>query len=184
MAKIAFCGAQCTGKTTLIHSFHEKYPIFQIQQESVRELKAKYGFDIASGDISFQLALLTLQVKEACLPKHILLDRTVLDSTAYLLYYHVRKNPEIPKHIYQFIKDMAKEVLKQIDIIVFLRPEFDLIPDGIRIVDRDQQKEITDLIYYLIQEFQVENKVIEVFGPVQDRMTQIEFSPLFQTLSF
>lgn len=172
--RIAFCGAQGTGKTTLINYIHEELlPGYIKQSESVRYLKDTFGFDIYSGNIELQLALLTWQTKALLSNTNILLDRSVIDSTTYMMYYHEQNNPRIPDSVRKFIITQAVDLASSLDLIVFLKPEFDLEADGVRVVDVEQQKEITERMAVFIQISGIEEKVIIPTGSVEERALQV-----------
>jgi nicotinamide riboside kinase len=173
--RISISGAQCTGKSTLIDALEKRLPEYAIQRESVRYLVKKYGFEIEAANTDLQLALLNLQTRSLYEHKDILLDRSFVDSTAYMLYYHKRKQPEVPAGVYNYIMDAVKELAQNIDLFVFLKPEFELVDDGFRVLDNDQQQEITELMGELFDEFDIRHKVLEVSGSVEDRVDQILF---------
>lgn len=171
--RISVCGAQCTGKSTLINALGEKLPEYDIQRESVRYLVKNYGFDIKAANTDLQLALLNWQTRALYEHDNILLDRSFIDSTSYMLYYHKRKQPEVPTGVYNYIMDTAKMLSQKVDLFVFLKPEFKFVDDGFRILDAEQQNEITELMEGLFDEFGVNYKVLEVEGSVEDRVNQV-----------
>lgn len=180
--RISFTGAQGVGKSTLIEAVAPHFPDYHIQRESVRYMVKKYGFDIQSADPTLQLAVLNLQTKSILGYEDILLDRSVIDSTAYMLYYHRRKNPEVPQAIMDLVMDTSKELAQKLDYIVFMQPEFDLVDDGFRVLDVDQQKEINDIMKGLIETFDVSHKVIWVRGSVEERVEEVLFTTKYSPL--
>ena len=167
---ICFTGACCVGKTTLINILGEEYKDFTIQRESVRYLKDKYGLDFHSGDVGLQLALLHLQTKFLMTPGKFLLDRSSLDSFAYSLYYKGKGNSSIPANVFTYLEEESrKNMQERIDLIVFLRPEIPLIPDGTRILDKDYQMETDAIMENLIEEWNLQEKVIQPHGSAIER---------------
>lgn len=171
--RISFTGAQGVGKSTLIEALIPKFPGYKVQKESVRQLVKKYGFDFGTADPTLQLAILNFQTRNTLLHNNILLDRSVIDSTSYMLYYHKRNQPTIPKPIMELVLEAADEISNQLDLIIFMKPEFELVDDGFRILDYDQQKEITGIMEYLIDKFRVWDKTLIVHGSVEDRVQQV-----------
>lgn len=171
--RISFSGAQCTGKTTLLRALEGKLPDYKIQNESVRYLVKNYGFDIEAANTDLQLALLQWQTMALYNNDNVLLDRSFIDSTAYMLYYHKRGNPEVPGGVYNYIMDIAEKLTKKVDLFVFLKPEFELIEDGFRLIDKEQQAEITDIMESLFSKFGVEDKLLIATGPLDDRVEQV-----------
>ena len=173
--RISISGAQCTGKSTLINALKKELPDYEIQRESVRYLVANYGFEIKAANTDLQLALLNWQTRSLYEHTDILLDRSFIDSTSYMLYYHKRRQPEVPFGVYNYIMDTAKALAQRIDLFIFLKPEFELIDDGFRLLDKDQQEEITELMEDLFEKFNVEHKVLRVTGSLEDRVSQTLF---------
>ena len=85
--KIEFLGAAGVGKTTLLNALASEYPQFNIQTESVRYIKNKYGIDFKSGDTDIQMAVLALQLRYGNNSLNYLLDRSSTNSQAYINYY-------------------------------------------------------------------------------------------------
>lgn len=173
--KIAFTGAQCTGKTTLMHALIRHPEIeknnYHIQTESVRYLKDTYGLNIYSGNEIIQLSVLGMQIENSMQSGNWLLDRIGVDSYSYLCYYHERKNPEIDAKVKQLIFDTSKRIVNNyVDLIVFLRPEFPIIKDGVRVADPQQQKDVDAIMCQTIKDFGVEDKTITPQGSVEERV--------------
>lgn len=175
--KIAMVGAQCVGKSTLINALMNDYDFrgYQVRPEGVRFLKENYGFDIYSGNAEIQLAVLALQAKDSGEP-YILLDRTVVDSLSYALYYHERKNPELSKPILDFLVHESKLIARRIDHFVFLQPSFPMEEDGTRVANYEQQADITRWMEYVIEMLEIPvGKVLYITGgSVNERVDWIK----------
>jgi nicotinamide riboside kinase len=176
--RIAFCGAQCTGKTTLIQALLADKDVtwhgYISRQEGVRFLKDIYNFDMHSATFELQLALLALQTRDL-LEEHVLLDRTIIDSTTYMMYYHKKKNSNIPDNVIQFILQTSMSLVPRLDLIVFLKPEFGLIDDGVRLVDKKQQDDITEGMQKMMEFFNVpSDKIIMPTGSVENRVAEVK----------
>mgnify|MGYP004636869731 FL=1 len=167
---IAFSGACCVGKTTLINILSEEYKDFTIQRESVRYLKDKYGLDFRSGDTGLQMALLHLQTKFLMSSGKYLLDRTSLDSLAYSRWYKAQGNSDIPSNVFAYMEEESKKnLIERVDLVIFLRPEIPLIADGTRIVDKEYQLGTDKIMEDIIKECGIENKVIQPHGTPIER---------------
>jgi len=172
---IAFSGACCVGKTTLINILSEEYSDFIVQRESVRYLKDKYGLDFHSGDTGLQLALLHLQTKFLMTPGKYLLDRTSLDSLAYSRWYREKGNSDIPSSVFAYLEEESKKnIIEKVDLIVFLRPEIPLISDGVRIVDKEYQLGTDKIMEDIVKECGVEKKVIQPHGTPIERALYVK----------
>lgn len=167
---ISITGCSSSGKSTLINVLKEEFRDFTVQTESVRYLKDKYGLDFRSGDTALQMALLTMQTNLLLTPGNYLLDRSVVDSLSYLSYYRERNNSDVPASAFSFIEDTSREFARNyIDLIIFLRPEFPAVEDGIRITD-DQYREDTDsIIARTIKDWGLEDRTITPHGSVIER---------------
>lgn len=168
--KIVFSGASSTGKSTLINVLREEFKDFTVQTESVRYLKTKYGLDFRSGDTALQMALLTIQTNLLVQPENYFCDRGTPDSFSYLSYYRERNQSDIPESAFRFIEDTSREYAqKYIDLIIFLRPEFPVVEDGVRITDADYRRDTDLAIEKTIRDWGLENKTITPHGSVIER---------------
>ena len=170
--KIIFTGATSVGKSTLINALSKEFPEIKVQTESVRYLKNKYGLDFRSGDTALQLALLQLQTKILMDDSTYFCDRSSLDSLSYTSYYMKKGNSDISPNVYDFLYTESKNnMLKYADLIIYLAPgEFDIVDDGVRIVDNEYQYETHLEMERFIKEFGLENKVIRPKGSVEERV--------------
>lgn len=168
--KICLAGCSSVGKTTLINVLREEFKDFTVQTESVRYLKTKYGLDFRSGDTALQMALLTMQTNLLSSPGNFLLDRSTPDSYSYLRYFLERGKSDIPASALQFITDVSKEYAqKYIDLIIFLRPEFPVVEDGVRITDEDYRRDTDLQIEQTIKDWGLEDRTITPHGSVIER---------------
>ena len=168
--KIVFSGASSVGKSTLINVLREEFRDFTVQTESVRYLKNKYGMDFRSGDTALQMALLTMQTNLLISPGNSFLDRSLDNSFAYCSYYRDRNQSDIPESAFRFIEDVSKEYAqKYIDLIIFLRPEFPVVEDGVRITDADYRRDTDLAIEKTIKDWGLEDRTITPHGSVIER---------------
>jgi nicotinamide riboside kinase len=170
--KIILTGATSVGKSTLINALSKEFPEIKVQTESVRYLKDKYGLDFRSGDTALQLALLQLQTKILMDESDYFCDRSSLDSLSYTSYYRKKGNSNIDDNVYEFLYNESKNnMLKYADLIIYLAPgEFDIVEDGVRIVDNEYQYETHLEMEHFIKEFGLEDKVIRPRGSVEERV--------------
>lgn len=167
---IIMSGASSVGKSTLINVLREEFRDFTVQTESVRYLKNKYGLDFRSGDTALQMALLTMQTNILLKPENYLCDRSLTDSLSYLRYFRERGQSDIPESAFRFIEDTSKEYAqKYIDLIIFLRPEFPVVEDGVRITDEDYRRDTDLMIEKTIKEWSLEDRTITPHGSVIER---------------
>jgi GTPase SAR1 family protein len=175
MARIGIIGAQGVGKSTLINALM-KEPMFS-KYESLtsptRLLKTRFGLDLENANTDLQLATLALQMRMLEFPD-VIVDRTVVDNYAYLLYYTERGKSDLSNNMFKFILMYTSLMTWKIDIFFFLKKEFELIPDGVRVVDTDQQKEIEEKINSLIHQFNLSNRTFVIRGSLEERVSIIK----------
>lgn len=167
MAKIAFSGAQCTGKSTLINklkSMRDDFvyigsPSRNVDKEHINESGGEYGQNIVVTEV----------IRRSFIDNTIQ-DRCLLDSLAYSKYLYEHKKT-ISERFYIYNFEAAKKLLKSYDVIFYLDPEFDLIEDGVRSPDNDFRNIIAENFRYLIIELDI--KVVQLTGDVDSRMRQI-----------
>lgn len=168
---ISYDSSQCTGKTTLINALKRKYDIFNIQREPVRNiLKDKEKVNFADDNI--QLRILNNQRSYILENNYILQDRSPLSSYCYTSYLRSKNKTNIEDDIFDFIEEESKIIMqsKLIDYVVVLPIEFEMIDDGFRTVDKQQQKDIQDLIDDTIKKWGIEYKVLRPSGTVEERV--------------
>jgi len=177
MKRIAISGAQCTGKSSLIAALKEDkaFKAYKVRSEGVRSLKENFGFDIYSGNAEVQLAVLALQAKDSG-ENGILLDRTVLDSLTYALYYHERQNPRLPEPILNFLTHESTVIASRIDHFIIIQPSFNMIWDGTRVIDTDQQNDISLGMIRMLRILDIpEEKVFFIHGgSIQERVEWVK----------
>ena len=98
-------------------------------------------------------------------------DRCILDALVYTRWL-CDYNPGIPNWVYDYCENVFKSYINQYDIIFYLKPEFDLVSDGVRSDDTDFRDDIADLFETYINNFGVE--VVELTGTVKQRVKQIK----------
>jgi nicotinamide riboside kinase len=136
LIKIAFCGAQDTGKTTLAKELSSKFKargfITDYVDECARTYIAKWSEPISN--IADQLFILDKQIeREQCVsPK---CDFMFTDSALFLSYIYTLLNSK-PSTIkdYDILLHIYSKVLLQgkYDIIIYLTPFREPVYDGIR----------------------------------------------------
>lgn len=169
--RLVFSSSQCTGKTTLINAIKKKYPIFGVQREPIRGiLKDKEKVNYA--DDSVQLRILSNQRDYLLYNKFVLADRSCLDSFVYTDLLRSEGKSDIDDKTFSFIKEESKIIMQSgfVDQIVFLPIEFDIIDDGFRTVDKDQQYKVQSLMEKYIKDWGLEYKVISPRGSVEERL--------------
>ena len=178
---IALSGAQCTGKTTLLSALRNDKTFssrFTFVDEIVRTLQ-KQGFKInEAGNDETQLAVMKTHVANSDLrlkggdgaPNDVLVDRCVLDCMAYTIW--MWRHHKITRDTYHTCYKQFMDTIMKYDIIFYLSPEFDIIPDGTRSVDKNFRNEIVGIFEELIYNFSL--TVVRLTGTVEERLSAMK----------
>ena len=173
--RIAFTGAQSTGKTTLINALHrlDEFSSFTLFDNIVR--KATQGIvtpDLTQGGDPVQDAILQALLTNLQTPDF-LADRCLIDCYVYGMYQYLKG------HLSEGSRHRLTEALPKVvayDYIFFLEPEFGVVPDGVRNSDPIFQEVIgylfTGVIEDLKKKYQLTN-IYKITGSVEERVSQI-----------
>lgn len=166
--RIALCGVQCTGKSTLLKEM-EKLPEFkdyEIIYEVVRKMIGKIKIN-QDGNENTQFTISNAHV-ENLKYDNVITDRCILDCFAYSMYAYNRGklSEEDFNKLYKIYLDNADKY----DVIFYIRPEFDMIEDGVRSTDVEFRNVVLENFDYLVQE---RNNVVILSGTVEERMNTI-----------
>lgn len=170
---IALSGAQCTGKTTLLSALRNDGEFenrFTFVDEIVRTLQ-KQGFKInEAGTDETQIAVMNAHVENTKLESDVLVDRCVLDCMAYTIW--MWRHHKITRETYHSCYKLFMDNIMKYDIIFYLSPEFDIIPDGTRSVDNSFRDEVVSIFEQLIKEFSL--TVVRLTGTVEERLSAMK----------
>ena len=170
---IALSGAQCTGKTTLLNALRsdEKFNSnFVFVDEIVRSIQ-KRGFKInEAGTDETQRVVMETHEQNTQLEGNVLLDRCALDCMAYTIW--MWRHHKITRETYNYCYKTFIDIIMKYDIIFYLSPEFDIIPDGVRSVSNEFRNETLKYFEELVKG--IKDKVVILTGSVENRIKQIE----------
>lgn len=169
--KIGISGAQGTGKTTLVNklkdlSMFEKYEFNTNMTRRVKEM----GFNInEEGDDQTQRVIFRAHINLLNKPNFIS-DRTLIDALMYtiLLAKRGRCSPSLAVSSYS----LALDKVKQYDYIFVVRPEFDIVDDGVRSTDVDFRDTIDTLMLQFIENHNIPYHLLT--GAVEERVQQLK----------
>lgn len=189
--RIAFSGAACTGKTTTINAFLEKWPQYTLVKSDYRKIIKKSKKHSKNVTTKSQKEILDILVKESApFTAHdkVCYDRCPLDNLVYSLWAHgSNKKGFSEKYIAQTI-ETVKESMRHFDVIfIFSR---DLMPpvieeDGTRETDPVFIKETDNIFKAIAKQAQADIAkspffpkddspgVIEIHGTTEERLAQI-----------
>jgi hypothetical protein len=189
--RIAFSGAACTGKTTTIKAFLEKWPNYKLINSDYRKLVRKEGKHSKSTTSKIQKQILDILCNDAkpyTLHDKVVYDRCPLDNLVYSLWCHGKnKKGFSDKFIAETIGDV-KESMRNLDIIFVCSRKLmsgPIVNDGLREVDETFVSEIDNLFLAISRQAQDEIAkspffvkddspgVIDIHGTTEERMAQI-----------
>lgn len=169
--KIAFTGAQSTGKTTLLNELKTdyNYRTFTFIDEITRRM-TKHGLQInEGGDSMTQLLIMNSHLKNI-LKEDVIMDRCVLDGVVYTRYLYDKG--QVSEWVMDYAEKIFQLIIEQYDYIFYLVPEFDIKDDGVRSIDNDFRNQIVKIFNDYI--LQCEVPVIKLTGTIEERIKQVK----------
>jgi thymidylate kinase len=177
---IGFTGAQCTGKSTLLSRCselrreNETFHNFHFIEEVTRKIKREgHEINLDGNDIT-QLMILNEHLNNHTLKQDTLLDRCILDGYVYTSC--LARLGKVSEWVTTYACNLLNLLVENLDIIFYTQPEdVPLVADGIRSVDINFRQDIINRYEDLFaQDYYWMNKVVRLYGNVDDRVTQIE----------
>lgn len=174
--QIAFTGAHSTGKTTLLNHMIEKdmFKDFFISTNLSRSLK-ELGYEISEkGNDTTQLKLLELATNNLIRNYNVLSDRSLIDIFVYTewQFLHGQASEEVRNLTFNFMC----AYIEQYDILFYIRPEFELVDDGLRSTDLEYRDDIANIFSMTIDMLNnhYNCNIVELSGSVEERNKQID----------
>ena len=181
--RVAFSGAQSTGKTTLLNALRSSadFKDSKFWDEITRQIKEQ-GFEInEQGTDATQLKIMQelkrrVQADDADNSGLVIFDRCSLDGLVYTQYLY--NKGQVSKETLDEATRVFEETISSWDAIFFLRPEFEIVDDGVRSVNVEFHRNIVFLFDHFIEKYNLQ--VIQLTGSVEDRVQQfkVELSKL------
>ena len=186
---IAISGAQCTGKTTLINELKkcDFLPKSTIFMGSPSRKANDKGIHInADASILDQLWIYNSYAKdfiETYLTGNswIVSDRCLVDVLTYTIYNSRHVEDKVSqarwRHLVAIIGVTMLELMSYYDKIIVLKPEFDLVADGVRSTDSDFQREIAQIHadqVKVLSKVYPDKIITDVTGSVEERIEKIK----------
>lgn len=168
---ISFTGAQSTGKTTLLNELKKDSALsscFTFIDEITRSIQRE-GFKInEEGDDNTQIAIMKSHLQNSK-NQNAIMDRCALDGLVYT--YYLFKKKKVSYNTVIEAEKIFKECISKYDIIFYIKPEFRIVKDGVRSVNRRFRRDIVKMFDYVIKYYGV--KVIVLKGKVEERLNSI-----------
>lgn len=178
--RVAFSGAQSTGKTTLLNALRKSadFKDCKFWDEITRQIKEQ-GFEInEQGTDATQLKIMQEHKRRVTVEDSglVIFDRCSLDGLVYTQYLY--NKGQLTKETLDEATRVFEETISSWDAIFFLRPEFEIVDDGVRSVNVEFHRNIVFLFNHFIEKYNLQ--VIQLTGSVEDRVQQfkVELSKL------
>ena len=170
--KLAFTGAQSTGKTTLLKELKRDSKLsleYDFRDEITRRMQKK-GLSInESGNDITQLLIMNSHIKNTLID-NVIMDRCALDGLVYTDWMY--RKGKIQQWVIEYADNVFKMLIDRYDYIFYLVPEFDIEDDGVRSTDIDFRNEIVILFEQYIKACNI--PVIKLTGTVEQRLNKIK----------
>jgi predicted ATPase len=167
--KIGISGAQGTGKSTLLDALQggSYLPDHEYCVGTTRWAQS-LGFDInETGSDMTQLMIIYRHIEVMNKPNFVT-DRTVVDVLVYTEWLYNRGR--VSKLVYDYVKIVFDREVSRFDYLFFIRPEFDLVDDGVRSTSIEWRDQINTRMTEVIESLNV--PVTYLTGSVDDRVRQ------------
>lgn len=170
--RIAFVGAQGTGKTTLVNKlltmdeFVEYKQYTNVQRILHDYLGEKFPHSSKTNNVS-QASISSNFVLQLLQNTNIICDRSLIDT---FVYAKLSENVSD----WRFIENTFADALDLYDVIFYTPYEFDVEEDGFRDANKDYIKLVDYTIKYYIEKYKNKVKIVEVNGSVEDRIEMIK----------
>jgi nicotinamide riboside kinase len=176
--RVAFCGAQSSGKSTLLQECKSVYKDYKFVDEVTRYVRRTYDVKINEvGGTETQLYILAEHIKNHLRPEeNLMLDRCILDGYVYTKY-QVNQG-KVSEQVLHAFNGVFGVLFDKLDFVFYTDPtDVKLVDDGERSVDVQFRNDIIDLFEDLITyKMSPKNreKVVRLKGSVEKRMQTIE----------
>ena len=168
--KIVFTGSGSTGKSTLLREL-QKDPRFKDYKffDSITKTAQDMGLKInTEGEDSTQKAIMSIH-EEVLKNDNFIASRCSLDCISYTVYLYNHGN--ISQSVFDELYDKFLELVKQYDLIFYIKPEFKPKDNGLRSTDQHFIDEVAENFEEIIQRENL--NVHTLHGTVEERMSQI-----------
>ena len=169
--RIGIIGSQSVGKSTLMTALksEKSFNDFHFCDEIARRIRS-YNIPInEQGTDITQKLIMQEHITNVFMYDKMITDRTALDCLVYGIYLH--NQGKISNEIMHFMNLAFEKVWALYDIVYYIRPEFDIVPDGIRSTNVEMRNEVDALFTKIIEERNL--KVITVSGSVRERVNKV-----------
>lgn len=155
--KISISGSSCTGKTTLVNRFLQRWPMYKTTEKTYRDIIKDNNLSHSSNTTEeTQLLILdwmTRELDKNANEPYFIYDRCPWDCLAYTL--NANENNKISDEVTAAVIDIAKASYKKLDIIFWLGydPDIKIVNDQLRDTNLDYIKDIDEIFEGLYRQY-------------------------------
>lgn len=188
--RIAFSGAACTGKTTTIEAFLNKWTNYTLINSNYRQLIKKSKKHSRNNTKKNQEQILDIMVAETIkFTAHdkVVFDRCPLDNIIYSMWCYDKGMKGFTEKFIQESIQKVRESMRHLDIIFLCTRDMmpPVVPNGVRDTDPTFVDEINNLFKSTLKQIQrgVEYSpffpagdspgLIDIYGTTEERLAQI-----------
>lgn len=185
--RIAFSGAACTGKTTILNAFLKKWPQYTIPQPTYRSLITENNHSKKTSK-KLQLDILNFMIQQQdkfTAHDKVVYDRCPIDNFVYTMWAYDKNKKGFTDKVVQESIGLVTKGMRTLDIIFYMTR------DGMGPIENDNKRETdpeyiqeTDNIFRAIAKQYTEGKcaffppndspaLIELKGTVEERLSDI-----------
>lgn len=177
--RIAFTGAQCTGKTTLV-TILGKELLLPILTGQIRRVASSYGItsvdgvcrDVIRGREFQQRCLLDQIWHEENYQDGFISERSVICNAFYWLKHHSFNAPSSDSvNYYQMVMNHLAN--NSYDLLIYLPPEIPLVADGFRSNNEQYRQESGILMHTLAKAWCPPDVLYTISGTIEERMGKV-----------
>lgn len=172
---VSFTGAQSTGKTTLLNNMRkwDELKDYTFVDEITRNV-SKLGMKInEKGDDATQTAIMNAHIENLKKGENLILDRCSLDGVVYTHYLY--SHGKVSKDTFDYARQVFFETCLKYDKIIYLKPEFAIVSDGVRSDSVQFRDEIARIFERYIEEYNLRNyNIEEISGSIEERLEAIK----------
>jgi predicted ATPase len=173
---VGFSGAQGVGKTTLLNALRDGAAISKLFtfRDEVTRWVGGLGLPInESGTEATQQLIAMRHIYNLQMYDSFITDRTMLDCYVYTKWLY--RKGKVSAECLEEITRITHRILPLYDAIIYIRPEFELVDDGVRSVSTTYRDEIVNLFEDVIFEmFSNGHQLSVISGTVEQRVKQVK----------
>ena len=173
MNKITFCGAQGTGKSTILNLLRkeEMFNNYEFITGISRKLNSKYNLPINEGSTDeTQLLLFNKILEKMLLTRNFISDRGLLDVLSYTQYFY-NKIKNIDYSILSYQNEMYHKYNQTQGLIIYFPILFPVIGDEFRVIDEEYRKNVDNMIKYYLDIYHKKDSFITMInGTPEERL--------------